>query len=120
MDSEQKSHQDFSRSPAGSQLPGVPALNVGLKATTDHKSNKSWGFRQEGRPPWQHSLIDSRISILATGANASGLQNIGGALAQLGSQLEPPPHRQPCYLLSDVLPMRLTAITLWHWDDVSI
>lgn len=45
MDSEQKSHQDFSRSPAGSQLPGVPALNVGLKATTDHKSNKSWGFR---------------------------------------------------------------------------
>lgn len=40
--------------------------------------------------PWQRGLIDSRISVLATGADASGLQNTGGALAQLGSQLERP------------------------------
>lgn len=59
---------------------------MGLKATTDHKS-KSRGLREE----WQHGLIDSRISAFATGADASGLQNTGGALAQLGSQLEPPP-----------------------------
>lgn len=45
---------------------------------------------KDGTLPWQHGLIDSRISVLATGADASGLQNTGGALAQLGSQLEPP------------------------------
>lgn len=71
MDSEQKSHQDFSRSPAGSQLPGVPALIVGLKVTIDQRVISPGASGQEGRPPWQHSLIDSRISILATGADAS-------------------------------------------------
>lgn len=46
--------------------------------------------RRDGLLSRQHRLIVSRISVLATGADVSGLQDTGGALAQLGSQLEPP------------------------------
>lgn len=51
MDSEQKSHQDFSRSPAGSGLPGVPALNVVSKPLLITRVISSVASGQEGRPP---------------------------------------------------------------------
>lgn len=62
MDHEQELPGFLVRVQTGSELPGVTALNVGLRATTDHKS-KSRGFRDGMLLPWPRGLIDSRILV---------------------------------------------------------
>lgn len=79
------------RSNLSSRAPGVCSLRAGFQASSGLQP--VLGPPGRGRMlPWKLSLIDSRISCFAPGRQAGELQASAHrcALAQLGSQRQPP------------------------------